>query len=254
MSNAVAIGLTRRSVLPFEDLAEYRSLVDALFEEHCPEGLTEQHLVEEIAGVLWRKRRLCMAEAALYRRGILGTMGEYGHTVAAALTEPDREDEDGDTDGHAYWLPDAVHATDAETEDGLAGAEEAAKSLEKALARLDSEKPSAYQAAIDALRIDLKEGWEWEVENDPKKPPAERVGYQADAAGLRKFLETTVGKWNQTQLKEFRGRGLIREQVFGEALNSLRELEEQEAHLDRKLERTIATLSRLQELRMSGGW
>ncbi len=35
--------------------------------EQAPEGPTEEHLVEELAGIIWRKRRLRMAEAAVYR-------------------------------------------------------------------------------------------------------------------------------------------------------------------------------------------
>jgi len=32
--------------------------------EHAPKGPTEEHLVEEVAGIIWRKRRLRLAEAA----------------------------------------------------------------------------------------------------------------------------------------------------------------------------------------------
>jgi len=45
--------------------------------EHRPQGPTEEHLVEEIAGILWRKRRLRLAEAAAHRRGLEGTMAPY---------------------------------------------------------------------------------------------------------------------------------------------------------------------------------
>ena len=48
----------------------------ALVAEHGPQGPTEEHLVEEIAGVLWRKRRLRLAEAAAHRRGLDGTLTE----------------------------------------------------------------------------------------------------------------------------------------------------------------------------------
>ena len=35
----------------------------------APQGATEEHFVEEIAGIVWRKRRLRLAEAAAHRRG-----------------------------------------------------------------------------------------------------------------------------------------------------------------------------------------
>src|SRR5271168_598926 len=68
--NALRHGvLSRYTVLPWEDAAEYRDLVAALAFEHAPHGPTEEHLVEELAGVLWRKRRLRLAEAAASRPG-----------------------------------------------------------------------------------------------------------------------------------------------------------------------------------------
>src|SRR4051812_3907386 len=66
--NALRHGvLSRYTVLPWEDEAEYRTLLEALVTEHEPVGPTEEHLIEELAGIIWRKRRLRMAEAAIYR-------------------------------------------------------------------------------------------------------------------------------------------------------------------------------------------
>jgi len=73
--------LSRYTVLPWEDADEYRSLVEALVSEHILQGPTEEHLVEEVAGILWRKRRLRLAEAALHRRGLNGALGSYRETV-----------------------------------------------------------------------------------------------------------------------------------------------------------------------------
>ncbi len=66
--NALRHGvLSRYTVLPWEDEAEYQALLDALVAEHAPQGPTEEHLVEELAGIIWRKRRLRLAESAIYR-------------------------------------------------------------------------------------------------------------------------------------------------------------------------------------------
>jgi hypothetical protein len=66
--NALQHGvLSRYSVLPWEDRNEYQALLSALVAEHAPRGPTEEHLVEELAGVVWRKRRLRVAEGAIYR-------------------------------------------------------------------------------------------------------------------------------------------------------------------------------------------
>jgi hypothetical protein len=88
--NALRHGmLSRYTVLPWEDADEYRALVAALVAEHAPQGPTEEHLVEELAGILWRKRRLRLAEAAAHRRGLDGTLGSYRETVKVALVHLD---------------------------------------------------------------------------------------------------------------------------------------------------------------------
>ena len=84
--NALRHGvLSRYTVLPWEDPNEYEAIVAALVDEHAPQGPTEEHLLEEIAGILWRKRRLRLAEAAAYRRGLEGTFSPYRDTVKMAV-------------------------------------------------------------------------------------------------------------------------------------------------------------------------
>jgi hypothetical protein len=74
--NALRHGvLSRYTLLPWEDQGEYRTLLEALILEHRPQGPTEEHLVEELAGILWRKRRLRMAEVAAHQRGLEQTLG-----------------------------------------------------------------------------------------------------------------------------------------------------------------------------------
>src|SRR6266700_2939856 len=65
--------LSRFTVLPWESKEEYESVLGALVAEHAPQGPTQEHLVEELAHIMWRKRRLRLAEAAAHRRA-LGTM------------------------------------------------------------------------------------------------------------------------------------------------------------------------------------
>ncbi len=84
--NALKHGiLSRYTVLPWEDAGEYRALVAALAAEHAPQGPTEEHLVEELAGILWRKRRLRLAEASAMREGLHRATRSYSDTGEAAL-------------------------------------------------------------------------------------------------------------------------------------------------------------------------
>jgi hypothetical protein len=59
--------------------------------------------------------------------------------------------------------------------------------------------------------------------------------------------------WFEARRKELANRALIRDQALGEALDpdNLERLGRYEVHLDRKLERMLAMLLRLRELRPS---
>lgn len=74
-----------------------------------------------------------------------------------------------------------------------------------------------------------------------------------DVAGLRSFLEGTVMPWFTSRRRELANRPLIRAQAFGESLDPdrLERLGRCEVHLDRKLERVLAMLLGLKELRAS---
>ena len=116
--NALRHGvLSRYTVLPWEDADEYRSVLEALVTEHRPQGPTEEHLVEEVAGILWRKRRLRLAEAALHRRGLNGTLSSYRETVKMALVHT------GAT-GQSERVLEALQATSADTEQEIREVEE----------------------------------------------------------------------------------------------------------------------------------
>ena len=58
--------LSKHTVLPWEDEEEYQNLFSEVVEEYAPKGPTEMHLVEELAGIIWRKRRLRIAEAGCF--------------------------------------------------------------------------------------------------------------------------------------------------------------------------------------------
>jgi hypothetical protein len=111
--NALRHGVVSRyTVLPWEDADEYQAIVAALVAEHAPQGPTEEHLVEEIAGIMWRKRRLRLAEAAAHRRGLDGTLAPYRETAKVALVHLD-------TSGQSERVVDAIRAT-ADTEAEIA--------------------------------------------------------------------------------------------------------------------------------------
>jgi hypothetical protein len=84
--NALRHGvLSQYTVLLWEDGDEYRALLEALVAEHNPQGPTEEHLVEELAGIIWRKRRLRLGENAVHHRALARAASAYRETAKAAL-------------------------------------------------------------------------------------------------------------------------------------------------------------------------
>ena len=108
-----------------------------------------------------------------------------------------------------------------------------------------------YEAATAALREDTQQWWADTLARDPAELEEDEEPYTADAEGLRRFLEGEVLPWFDARKKELANRPLMREQAFGEALDpdKLERLGRYEVHLDRKLERTLAMLLRLKDLR-----
>jgi hypothetical protein len=246
--NALRHGvLSRYTVLPWEDAAEYRDLVTALAAEHAPQGPTEEHLVEELAGIFWRKRRLRLAEGAAHRRGLEATKSTYGHTVNSALVLID-------CSGRSEWVGNAIRATASDTQEDIVDTEQDEAITKRALDLLNSKRNDPYEAALAALREDTQEWWAEELARDPDELKEDEAPATADTEGLRRFLENEVLPWFETRKKELANRPLIREQAFGEALDpdKLERLGRYEVHLDRKLERMLAMLLRLKDLRRSG--
>ena len=75
--------MPRHAVLPWEDAAEYQTLLGALVAEHQPQGPTKEHLVEELNGIIWRKRRVRMAEASVIREQLASSWSCSARRAAA---------------------------------------------------------------------------------------------------------------------------------------------------------------------------
>jgi hypothetical protein len=243
--NALRHGvLSRYTVLPWENADEYQALVAALVAEYAPQGPTEEHLVEEVAGILWRKRRLRLAEAAAHRRGLDGTLASYRETVKVALVHLDAA-------GQSERVVDAIRATATDTEEDITEMTADEAMTRSALELLGARRNDAYEAALAALREDTQGWWADVLARDLDELEEGEEPATADGEGLRRFLESDVLPWFENRKKELANRPLIREQAFGESLDpdKLERLGRYEVHLDRKLERMLTMLLRLKELR-----
>jgi hypothetical protein len=242
--NALRHGaLSRYTILPWEDEDEYRSLLDALVAEHGPHGPTEEHFVEELAGVIWRKRRLRLGEAAAHHRALRRTTDPARDTAKAALVHR-AEGEGEESTG------EAIRSTDEQTAADLADLE-ADQAITKEALRLLAKPSSGYLRALGALREDTREWWKDQLSWKPDDYDDDQTPYRADGESLKRFLESEVLPWYKKRRHELACRPLIRQQAFGEAVDPdrLERLARYEVHLDRKLERMLAMLFKLQELR-----
>lgn len=150
--NALRHGvLSRYTVLPWEDEGEYRPLLDALVAEHAPQGPTEEHLVEELAGIFWRKRRLRLAEAAAYHRGLARTIAPYHETVTAALVHRD-------VTRPFEKVIDAIRPTPAETAEDMADLEKDEAMTRRALDLLGAGKGGRLTGSVRAVALGKVDG------------------------------------------------------------------------------------------------
>jgi len=172
--NALRHGvLSRYTVLPWENADEYHALVAALVDEHAPRGPTEEHLVEELAGILWRKRRLRLAEAAAHRRGLEGTLASYRETVKAALVHLDAT-------GQSERVVDAIRATAADSEEEIRDMQDDEAMTRRALDLLGSQRNDRYDAALAALREDTRDWWADALAEDPNEREEDEEPFTAD--------------------------------------------------------------------------
>ena len=121
-----------------------------------------------------------------------------------------------------------------------------------ALEILSVAKPGAYETALAKLDERTRTSWQEQLAPEPEETDDEYPEpYTADATGLAKYLERSVLPEGAKQLTYVENRSVIRTQVLGEALDcdKLERLGRYEVQQDRKLERMLAMLLRLQDFR-----
>ena len=244
--NALGHGiLSRQTVLAWEDRAEYEALFGELVADHKPDGATQLHLVEEIAGIIWRKRRLRLAEAASHRQA-LDRAGDNPSTVRHALSHM-RPKKITDS------VKDALNATAEETTDDLTSVTEELGHCERFVELLEGGKKSTYNDVLEQMQADTRNWFLRFV--DGSYEPDDRHRYEPTAPDLDRFIQKEVLPWLESRKVELENRHLIREQAYGASLNidALDKLARYEVHLDRKLEKSLGMLYRLKELAAQSG-
>ena len=237
--NALKHGiLSRYTVLGHESHADYESLVNSLTDEHLPAGATEQHLIEELASVIWRKRRVLQAEGATINKGLKESARSAKTVIpAAAPFETGLSGENTDIRDLMDLKPEDVTESQRAARHDLDATNKASAILRKGGDR-------AYEKALRALLPDSRDWWDSYVDEEE---------YTADSEGLASFIRKHLSPLCHQQEKESRHHDAIVNQTIGEGLQAYRleQLSRYETHLDRKFQRTLAMLIKLKDLRTS---
>ena len=241
--NAMKHGiLSKNVVLPHEDGESYDALITTLLDEHQPQGLTEQHLVEELASIMWRKTRVLVAEGATINRGIRTAIsGNFKATpdvVAAPLQRglSSRIDDLGDLLTSSL---DELQQRQREAESDLGNAHKAITLLSKGTAK-------AYEKALNLLSPDNLEWWCDCVEEGEYAESVEDL-----SMFLSEDLEPYLSKRAAEAAVATQYQQLIKTQTLGDGVEAaqLLNLARYETHRDRKFERSLAMLLKLKEMR-----
>ena len=237
--NALKHGiLSRYTVLSHESHGDYESLVNSLMDEHLPAGATEQHLIEELASVIWRKRRVLQAEGATINKGLKESSRNAKTIIPAAVPF------EMGLSGENTRIQDLMDLKPEDVAESQQSARHDLDATNKASAILYKGGDRAYDKALRALLPDSREWWEGYVEEEE---------YTADAEGLASFINEHLSPFCHGQEKESRHHQAIVNQTIGEGIQAHRfeQLSRYETHLDRKFERTLAMLIKLKDLRSS---
>ena len=246
--NALKHGvLSQHTVLAHEDGAEFGDLLAALVAEHQPAGPTETHLVEELAGAIWRKRRVLQAEGASINRGLLAVSKARhdrptdpdGPARAAVPFEPNMA---GSRLNTPVELAEAIRETPQQTLQRAVEAQADLAATNRAADILVRGGARAYERSLRALRAGSADSWADMLEDGET---------DATAQDLAKYVIDDLLPFCRQMVIEVQSHEAIKSQTLGEGLQAhrLEKLNRYETHLDRKFERTLAMLLKLKELR-----
>lgn len=235
--NAMKHGiLSNLVVLAHEDYAEFADLLAALLDEHRPAGMTERHLIEELAAIIWRKRRVLLAEGAKINEGLKSAANSSKSVMSSAAPfQRGMSNETTDVRDLLDLTPEDVAESQRSAALDLAATRKAAAILRKG-------GPAAYARARRALTAESRDWWDEHVKEE---------AHPATAEGLAEFIRETMEPICIQMEREARFTPAIKAQTLGEGLRAhlLEKLNRYETHLDRKFERTLAMLLKLKELR-----
>ncbi len=239
--NAIKHGvLSRVPVLPWEDAAELTQLQDALIKEYNPQGASEEHLICEMANCIFRKQRLYTAENALIMKSMT-VESSYTLRKAVNLLMPNTDlatvqlcNEELDRKSALY------HDGESFQQDGINEQKHYLKEVQKVI-----DSNFSYEEMLKrcpAAAVDIWHEWLVDPESD----------YTPDQKSFKTFLDVEIIQWCEMNATEIQARPYLKQQLIGLAYvpnHDTDQLQRHEISLDRRFEKSLSMLLRLQELR-----
>ena len=163
--------LSKQVVLVHEDAGEFSELLTSLIEEHQPAGITELHLIEELASIMWRKRRVLQAEGAQINRSLHSVINNKLRSPIQAAIPCERSILNKDTDLHELMKSTSDEITQAHYQATID-----LNATNKAESILRKGGPNAYKKAQRTLTHGYLGFWRDHIdENEQGNKEAEQI-------------------------------------------------------------------------------
>ncbi len=241
-NNALKYGVqSKHLILPWENKADYDALLAALTAEYNPVGPTEEFYVQEIATYIWRKGRIIHAESASLQSALnrtIGINGQFGsHPAKDALLD------NNSVSVMDYDVKKAVMTTEEDNQSELTELKELLSHCIKAeRVLLES---NSYDQGLDALHIDDQTKWHNTLDSAQDEWASENT------EDLLSWISELKADY-EVRINEVENRYQVKRQTLGKAYlinDSHEKIYKYEVGYSRQLERSIAMLLKLQEMR-----
>lgn len=231
--NAVKHGIfAKEAVLPHESREEFEDLLVQYEADFAPATATENTLVEELASIVWRKKRLLKAENAKINIGLANTLNSSSRLLSNSA-------------------PLSLHVENEKIEvrDFLRLSTEELEEKRKEMESEDFKRRQAEEILSQGGRNCTKRAYECLGDFLLNLWYSDEYA-QYDRHGLSKFLSGKGKTAIEQTMAVINHVTEVKEQALGNAINQVNfdSFARYEAHLDRKYERTLAMLIKLKSL------
>jgi hypothetical protein len=232
-------------LLPWEDERAYAARLADLVTAYAPVGPIERAAVERIALLLQRRDRLALAERAVHMMALEdAATDEYDIKRLAKRARVRLGNIDAPE--HITAILAMSEADDANERQELARNR---KATDRAQEILEAGGADAYERALGTVDADTLQAWRERVDDEAN---AVVPDYVPTAESLLAFLVREIAPWEESADQGIEARPSLRLQAIGESLDPARmeRLLSIDTRIDRDLERAVAMLVKLQELRL----